>query len=605
MAASVGEPDNGCPVCKCELEDGSESDPVQLLVCGHRIHEYCWQGIAEHFRPDPEAGQATPKCPLCRLNTDDVARLEAEVIAQSEAAAVAEANYREAAAAAAAAAAAQEAAIEVGTPSPRVVLDPETEELFAEILRDNASEEEPTATPPSSTGASGSTTTEPSSASALSTGGGSAGGGNMAPPPPVAPASWTRTPRASRARAKVAAAPAHAPAVAAATPAETQPVAAIVPAQPRPVGTGGVPTFAIPSVFCCTCGQMCKIDKCRIKDKSKGTFRCDTCKCRVVQLYRDYGKWPVDEFKQFNEEEQQTFYSSIANCNSIAEIRAKVTDFITKHASQEDWYEEGGAYLPLAVWGKKGFPVDLIEEKTLQSDKIGHPILGTCYRVRILSKGNRGSTGWTRQIQMKNTSQKKLTAGMFKALAPAAGDGGDGGSGAATGGIEEGEEAGRKRKRSDDDSSSSSSSDSSSSSSSDKKKKKKKAKKSKKDKKKAKKAAKKEAKKKKQEKADEARRKKEEQLSTKESEARKKNAQAIYDKLNPVVAACGATISKPGYLHVPQIMKEPLEASYMQLNEIYRKMDKCRKEESTEMPDHVSCVKDHSLNQNSFELNET
>ena len=548
-----------CPVCKCELEADSTSDPVRLLACGHRVHEYCWTGICDHAKADDD-GTVALKCPLCRLTRDDVARLEVEALERSaqDAARAEEAKVADSAAVLAA-----DGPTSVG-----------------------ASSAAPTGLP-----APGSVVSAPST---------------VAFPPPTEAAAVEAAPVEAE---PTEAAPTEAAAVEAAAVEEPPPPpTAIVVRASRFGATCGAPTLVLPSVFCSTCGSTCKLDRCRIKDKSKGTFRCDICKCRVVQLYREYGTWPVDEFKNFNESEQQEFMKSIAGCN-IQDIRAKVTEFITKHASQEDWYEEGGQYLPLSVWQNKGFPIDLIEQKSEPCDVMCHPILGQCYRLRILSKGNRGVVGWTRQHQMKASGQKRLTPGLFNALAPAASGGPAAGSGDATaseGGAGDGDaKTGQKRQRSDDESSRSSSSDSrSSSSSSDKKKKKKKAKKAKKDKKRKQKAVKKDAKKKKEDKAKEVLRQREDKATSKVAEAKKKNAQAVYEKLNPLLVLCGSTIAKPSYLQVPPIMKDPLELMYRELNEITRKVDKCRQDESKEMPDHVSCVKDIPLNQNTFKLNE-
>lgn len=58
----------------------------------------------------------------------------------------------------------------------------------------------------------------------------------------------------------------------------------------------------------------------------------------------------------------------------------------------EEFYE-GGEFLPLSVWETRGFPKAEIEARTDEKDKKIHPVVGLCYRVKILSQGQRGVRG--------------------------------------------------------------------------------------------------------------------------------------------------------------------------------------------------------------------
>jgi hypothetical protein len=66
-----------------------------------------------------------------------------------------------------------------------------------------------------------------------------------------------------------------------------------------------------------------------------------------------------------------------------------------KVEQHQQYYEDGGQFLPLSVWERKGFPVADIEAKSLPSDRRTHPVLGNTYRVAIMGSGQRGFKGTT------------------------------------------------------------------------------------------------------------------------------------------------------------------------------------------------------------------
>ena len=49
-------------------------------------------------------------------------------------------------------------------------------------------------------------------------------------------------------------------------------------------------------------------------------------------------------------------------------------------------FAEGGEYLPLSVWATRGFDTEAVRTKSRPSDKMEDEVLGTVYRVRIISK---------------------------------------------------------------------------------------------------------------------------------------------------------------------------------------------------------------------------
>ena len=220
----------------------------------------------------------------------------------------------------------------------------------------------------------------------------------------------------------------------------------------------------------------------------------------MTQLYRAYGNWPTSEFKGMSPTDQMAFMREIGAKNTINDIKVSANELFNRFVKLEDNFSEGGAYLPLTVWATKGFNIDNIERLSLAGDVKEHPVLGTVYRVRILTVGRNGSRGWTRDssFQSARTIQRPPKRARTEALPAPPAEAAEGAEDAEPEAEEDG----------DDDSSDSSSSSSSSSSSASKKKskKKKKAKKAKKAKKKDKKKKKKEAEKAKAEKEKKKRR---------------------------------------------------------------------------------------------------
>ena len=63
--------------------------------------------------------------------------------------------------------------------------------------------------------------------------------------------------------------------------------------------------------------------------------------------------------------------------------------FNIKEDLQAQYYMNGGEFLPLSVWATRGFDANVIKEKIAPEDCREHPVLGTTYRVKILSMGDR------------------------------------------------------------------------------------------------------------------------------------------------------------------------------------------------------------------------
>ena len=113
----------------------------------------------------------------------------------------------------------------------------------------------------------------------------------------------------------------------------------------------------------------------------------------------------------------------------------KARDFLRSYETSETRYSNGGAFWPLAKWATEGFDSTKIEALTPAQDIQHHPILGKCYRVKILMQEEAGSQGTTRgdEVGMQHTLSDLIkamqSAGSQQPAgsadgAPAAGDGG-------------------------------------------------------------------------------------------------------------------------------------------------------------------------------------
>ena len=145
-------------------------------------------------------------------------------------------------------------------------------------------------------------------------------------------------------------------------------------------------------VSCHDCGSDVAQDNCRIKSKSKQTFTCLQCKVKTTQLYRSVDGWPPVTFSRGNLEDKQRFMRDCKDVNAKA-LPAMAKRFHESYEVKERSYAKGGQFLPLPKWAHDGFDAESIKAKSLPEDIIEHSVLGTCYRVSILEKTERGISG--------------------------------------------------------------------------------------------------------------------------------------------------------------------------------------------------------------------
>ena len=338
----------------------------------------------------------------------------------------------------------------------------------------------------------------------------------------------------------------------------TMPQAA-VPSTARAVLTPGgaltdIGLFPEMTLHCQTCGSRCQLSRMRCRGKSCASWECLNCGTKSTQLRRVFGKWPIGEFVEMEPDEQKAFFSDIGGM-SMEALKQHCERTFSKTESHGKFYEERGQFLPLSVWATRGFPVEDIEAKSHASDRRFHDVLGSTYRVALMSSGSKGWKGSSSTDALNKRSKAAALTDDHEPDAAAAA--------AVAAAADDADTDASVESETDSSSSSSSSSASKKKSKKKKSKKSKGSKKSKKKKstKKSKKLAKKEAKAKAaaaaSEKAEAAAKKK----NDKEQVVAKKLCDAVVTKCEGVSLTLAATLADPGTALLPEAVLQSCKRS--------------------------------------------
>ena len=161
--------------------------------------------------------------------------------------------------------------------------------------------------------------------------------------------------------------------------------------------------------------------KTRIRSKLAGLWRCGICQTRMTQLSREHGRWPTESFKGLSAEAKQKFYEQAKDLKNCKALKTFSDGFLQKYEKHEEYYSEGGAFLPLSVWARKGWDADSIERMTLPNDIRPCRIANLVYRVPIFRAGKQGVKGSEQNDKAAfASSTKKRKAETQPAAEPAA-----------------------------------------------------------------------------------------------------------------------------------------------------------------------------------------
>ena len=128
-------------------------------------------------------------------------------------------------------------------------------------------------------------------------------------------------------------------------------------------------------------------------NKSKGVYKCLVCLSKRIQLHREFGTWPTDQFKALSVQEQTDFMKAVGETTGQADLSKVANSQMERYSKKANYYVHGGEFLPLDVWANRGFDAARIRDNSATADKMIHPVLGDVYRVATLSSGSKGEQG--------------------------------------------------------------------------------------------------------------------------------------------------------------------------------------------------------------------
>ena len=156
------------------------------------------------------------------------------------------------------------------------------------------------------------------------------------------------------------------------------------------------------ALTCMLCGS-----ECAREDSSDMKSRCRKCNSVRVKLYKHYGKWPTDDFRTIDRDEQKVFYNRVKDKGSSREIVQCCEDSVTRKHSETNSSLDDGEFLPLSVYETQGFDTSVIKAKAESQE---HPVLGTCYRVNIRKTRHATTDSTVREQRVLSRKQESSTS---------------------------------------------------------------------------------------------------------------------------------------------------------------------------------------------------
>ena len=142
-----------------------------------------------------------------------------------------------------------------------------------------------------------------------------------------------------------------------------EPAQQLPPPPPGPFVTNRPQFLPDSKVRCSQCGLEVDIDSnVRVRGKKAQTYRCGVCAVNIQQLRRDFGEWPTPQFLYLGREEREEFYRHVQTLYGHDQVAAFAEETLRKVEEHEDYYDEGGKFLPLSVWATKGYDTAKIIE---------------------------------------------------------------------------------------------------------------------------------------------------------------------------------------------------------------------------------------------------
>ena len=154
------------------------------------------------------------------------------------------------------------------------------------------------------------------------------------------------------------------------------------------------------AVVCDDCGLGATLERCRVKSKGAGSFRCYACSTVFSKIYNASGSGIGKKVLELPEGDRHDFMR-VAQSSTTSEIKGKILMVLEKSESREETYERGGAFLPLSVWAGKGWDIEIIKNDSLPRNIVTDRMFGQMYRVPVITI--------TETNRKRNESTTKLT----------------------------------------------------------------------------------------------------------------------------------------------------------------------------------------------------
>ena len=105
----------------------------------------------------------------------------------------------------------------------------------------------------------------------------------------------------------------------------------------------------------------------RIVRKTAPFYSCKHCNSKMTGLWREFGRWPIAEWTELNEEEKTNFFKDCSNKGTY--LRRTLSHMLDRKRIEIKKGFCESKFLPLSVYGKQGFDVDLIANNSSDADK--------------------------------------------------------------------------------------------------------------------------------------------------------------------------------------------------------------------------------------------
>jgi hypothetical protein len=99
-------------------------------------------------------------------------------------------------------------------------------------------------------------------------------------------------------------------------------------------------------------------------------------------LHRKYGKWPIEEFAALSAERKTEFYEELKSQTS-KEFTSTLTKTLMVQRLEETGHRDIGEFLPLDVWGKRGWDTEVIRTTSHVGNTRDCDRFGKLYKVNI------------------------------------------------------------------------------------------------------------------------------------------------------------------------------------------------------------------------------